>query len=167
MTAHLKYLWFIIRHKYYVFVAGEYVGMPEWRLLLHDLSKFRPSEWFPYCRYFYGSGETTQKTQEALDRAWLRHIHRNDHHWQYWILREDNGGTKLLDMSDKAIQEMVADWAGAGKAITGEWDLAEWYRKSKHLMLMSPSTRIKVEAAVKLSNTVLTPTPEEEKKGTD
>ncbi len=51
---YLKYLWYVIRHKWYVFkVCCEY-GMG-WRGAVHVLSKFRPSEFFPYTEHFYGA----------------------------------------------------------------------------------------------------------------
>ena len=142
---HLKYLWYIIRHKWFVLVAGLKVGAPIWRLLVHDLSKFRPSEWFPYTEYFYGKG----KNLDAFNRAWLAHQHRNPHHWQHWLLREDDGGTIALRMSEPAMLEMIADWAGAGRAITGGWGVRAWYDKNRDNQLLHPGTRINVDYLIK------------------
>ena len=105
MKMHLKYLWYVLRHKWFVFVECCRLGIP-WRGLTHDLSKFRPREWFPYARWFYGTwpprsrsllhaqlGMTTVRYREdvkcAFDMAWLHHQKRNDHHWQYWLLSPD------------------------------------------------------------------------------
>lgn len=56
MMPHLRYLWYVLRHKWYVFQAGRVLKVPVWQLLMHDLSKFTPAEWFPYVAYFYGPG---------------------------------------------------------------------------------------------------------------
>ena len=37
----------------------------------------------------------------SFDSAWLLHQKRNAHHWQYWVLLEDEGNTKALEMDDK------------------------------------------------------------------
>jgi hypothetical protein len=138
---HLKYARYIVLHKWFVFQAGLKVGVPLWRLLIHDYSKFYPSEWFPYARYFY----TEDKNELAFNRGWLLHQNRNDHHWQFWLLVYDRGETEALEMSDAAVREMVADWAGAGRAITGKWQPGTWYLKNKDKMNLHPKTRERVE----------------------
>lgn len=60
MRIHFKYLVYLIRHKYYVFMAGFSVGCSLWQIVVHDWSKFLPSEWIPYARYFY-RGSLVQK----------------------------------------------------------------------------------------------------------
>lgn len=121
--------------------AGIRVGAPVWRLLIHDWSKFLPVEWTPYVKNFY----TDQPDQAAFDRAWLHHQHYNPHHWQHWLLREDDGGTKILPMTADYAREMVADWMGAGRAITGRWGVASWYESNKENIVLADSTRWYVE----------------------
>jgi hypothetical protein len=127
MSEHLRYASYIVRHKWFVLVAGRKIGTPFWRLIVHDLSKLRPREWSPYVEFFYGKASDEAEAsaaQDAFDRAWLFHQHSNPHHWQFWILREDDGGEKVLPMPRKYVYEMVADWMGAGRAITGRWEVA-------------------------------------------
>jgi hypothetical protein len=93
---HWAYLKYVIRHKWFVFVAGCRLGIP-WLALLHDLSKFLPDEWRWYARHFYapdGSKQTWQGkdgfyvaagNDTKFDRAWLKHIKRNKHHPQHWV----------------------------------------------------------------------------------
>ncbi len=50
---YLQYFWYVVRHKWYVFLACRAEGL-YWRGLIHDWSKFRPSEFFPYTEHFYG-----------------------------------------------------------------------------------------------------------------
>lgn len=163
MCKHWRYLKYVATHKWYVFLECWKLGIP-WQGIIHDLSKFRPSEWFPYVEYFYGPkkpklmdthGEARQVALNtgyyheigivAFDTAWLKHQHRNPHHWQYWVLSQDDDGIKVLDMPDKYRKEMLADWRGAGKA-QGKPDTAAWYKANKHKMKLSPKTRFWIES---------------------
>lgn len=152
---HLKYLWYIIRHKWFVLVEAVKLGIP-WLGLVHDWSKFLPDEWFPYARYFYGPQPERDPVgysykpgdAPAFDLAWLRHIHRNKHHWQWWILREDDGGTKVLPMPDRYRREMLADWRGTGRAQGYGDNTLEWYIKNKHKMQLHSKTRNWIEAVL-------------------
>lgn len=163
---HLKYLKYIIRHKWFVLVASWKIGAPLWPAIVHDLSKLLPSEWLPYCRFFYGTYQTAQelrwkanqmgifpRTQEAVARdfdfAWMAHQRRNLHHWQSWVLKEDSGKVRPLPMPERYVLEMIADWMGAGRAITGKWDVVGWYNKNWHNMTLDFSTRSKVESIIK------------------
>ncbi len=145
MKKHFKYLWYIVKHRFYVARECWLDGLI-WQGFLHDWSKMLPWEWFPYANYFYGKKNINN--EDKLDTAWLKHQNRNKHHWQYWILNEDDGGTKILPMPDKYIKEMICDWAGAGIAQgkTGEHAVVEWYSKNKSNQRMHPETRKRVEA---------------------
>lgn len=99
-------------------------------------------------RSFYGPQPRTDAVKAAFDRAWLHHQHANPHHWQHWVLREDDGGTKVLAMPDKFVREMVADWMGAGRAITGRWEVAVWYAKNRDRILLHDDTRTLVDALI-------------------
>jgi hypothetical protein len=169
MTMHLQYLRYILRHKWYVFQECCKLGIV-WRGIWHDLSKFRPDEWLPYARYFYGTYRkqadltvyektyywdvrTQESVSDEFDGAWLRHIHRNPHHWQWHILREDDGGVKVLEMPWDDMLEMVADWRGAGKA-QGKGDNTEaWYGENKGKMKLHPRTRQVVEELIGVAPT--------------
>jgi len=84
----LKYLWQVLRHKWFVFLEACRLGIP-WLGLIHDWSKLRSSEFAPYAQHFYGS-QPEKKDDPAFDIAWLQHQKRNKHHWQYWVLMNDN-----------------------------------------------------------------------------
>ena len=146
MRAHGRYASYVVRHKWFVLVAGLRVRAPLWRLLIHDWSKLLPCEWGPYVRSFYGPQPRTDEVKAAFDAAWLHHQHANPHHWQHWVLREDNGDTKILRMPEKLVREMVADWMGAGRAITGRWDVVGWYAQNRSKILLHDDTRARVDA---------------------
>jgi hypothetical protein len=127
-----------------------------WRGLKHDLSKFMPSEWFPYARFFYepngakktkrdksGYYKPTDTGDQDFDFAWLLHQKRNRHHWQWWVLPEDSGGVKVLPMWWADALEMFCDWIGAARAqgVTDWWNPRRWYEINKHKMQLHPGTR--------------------------
>lgn len=140
MDKHWKYFKYVLRHKYYVAWAGLRLGVPLWQLIVHDLSKLRPREWFPYVDFFYG-GALTEQVEDAFNMAWNYHQKANPHHWQFWILREDDGVNLVyIEMPDKYVREMIADWVGAGMAL-GKRNLKGWYAENQYKQLMHPCTR--------------------------
>jgi hypothetical protein len=151
---YIRYLWYVIRHKWYVFLACWRVGLV-WHGLTHDLSKFLPSEFIPYARHFYGEGakewrdrtgyyKPTDTGDAPFDFAWLLHQKRNRHHWQWWILPEDEGGVKVLPMEDVSLTEMICDWKGAGLA-QGKPDIRAWWDANNHKMQLHRDTRRTIE----------------------
>jgi len=154
MTKHLRYAWYVLRHKWFVLIECCRRGM-WWRAFTHDLSKFSAAEWFPYAEHFYGQPRAEQRDATgyykpydtgdlAFDRAWLHHQHANDHHWQWWILPCDEEGTRVLEMSEGARLEMLCDWIGAGRA-QGTLDICAWYEKNRQKMQLHPQTRLWLE----------------------
>lgn len=118
------------------------------------MSKFRPSEWFPYVSYFHGDIKRGRdktgyycagNTGDAkFDFAWHLHQRRNPHHWQWWVLRLDTGEVQVFPMSDTYRKEMLADWRGAGRA-QGTPDTKAWYAHNKDKMTLHPETRQWIE----------------------
>lgn len=150
MTAHLQYLRYVLRHKWHVLRGCLRLGVPLWRALIHDWTKFTPAEWGPYVRRFaQGRGSQLDKASDPIEfhMAWRHHWTRNPHHWEYWLpepvaLRQEDA--QPLPMPDTYVREMIADWHGAGMA-QGQPDVAGWYRAHSHTMLLHPDTRRRVE----------------------
>lgn len=128
------------------------------------MSKFYPSEFIPYARFFYGnypsykSGAISRHphifkgdVKREFDKAWLYHIHRNKHHWQHWLLQEDNGNVKNIKIPVKYLKEMVCDWRGAGEAITGTDNTKVWYLENKKCMSFKRIDRRWVEEKLGLT----------------
>ncbi len=112
----------------------------------HDASKSKPDEYEAYDAYFYG-GNRSYAVVQAFQRAWLLHIHRNPHHWQHWVLINDDPGEGevLLEMPYNYIIEMICDWWAFSWA---EGDLSEifsWYDEHKDYIKLNPKTRETVE----------------------
>jgi hypothetical protein len=143
---HWEYAKYVARHKRFVYVAGRQLKAPWWRLVIHDRSKLSRAEWGPYVRMFYRPDIPRREKQAAFDKAWLHHQHHNPHHWQHWRLAQDDGELIVLEMPEKFAREMVADWCGAGRAITGRWDAQGWYASGAGgKMELHPATRKLVE----------------------
>lgn len=148
---HYRYLKYVTRHRWFVFLACVKLGIP-WRGLIHDISKYRWSEWAAYTNRFYGEDSKKNReankdrrpefvTDEAFYYAWLLHQKRNKHHWQFWVLPKDDGSLLCLPMPDSYRKEMVSDWVGAGRAISGRKDWRPWYEKQRHIIQLHPETR--------------------------
>ena len=158
---HTAYAKYVILHKWFVLIECLKHGLT-WRGLVHDLSKFRLSEWVPYARHFHapngerlsgkrdstGYYKPTDTGDEAFDFAWLLHQKRNRHHWQWWILPEDGSGLKILEIPTKYVREMVCDWIGASRAQGHGPGVKTWYEKNKDKMQLHPLTRRHVEFLV-------------------
>jgi hypothetical protein len=145
---HWSYLKYVVRHKWFVFLACRKCGVSWWRAVIHDWHKFTPGEWFPYAETFYlKDGRTQYKETDGFAYAWNAHQKRGKHHYQYWMLTWDRGDTKCLRMPEKYVREMVADWYGAGRAITGKWDALSWFNKKcqEQSLHLHPITQHEVE----------------------
>jgi hypothetical protein len=100
--------------------------------ITHDLSKFHPKEFFAYAKYFYISEENYK---DEFKIAKEHHYRKNPHHWQYWL--DKNG--EPLEMSQEAIEQMIADWEGMGLEFG---DTAqEYYLKNRERIKLDDTTR--------------------------
>ena len=97
------------------------------RGLLHDLSKFTPTEFIEGVKYYTDGKKSpisTRKKEVGYSNAWLHHKGRNKHHYEYWI--DYNSRAKAEDimipvpMPKKYIAEMVMDRIAASKVYMGK-----------------------------------------------
>lgn len=122
-------------------------GEEEWDILkIHDESKYTPEEYDAYDEYFYGKTKPP-KVEEAFKYAWLHHIHQNEHHWQHWVLINDepNEGIVALDMPYYRIVEMICDWWSFSWSNGDLSEIFDWYEQHKDNMKLSYNTRMSVE----------------------
>lgn len=101
-------------------------------------------EYDAYADYFYGD-EQTPEVKEAFNRAWLAHIHANPHHWQHWMLQNDEDGLILLDMPYVFCVECVCDWWSFSWKSDNLYEIFDWYEKNKTGILLSDKTRKIIE----------------------
>lgn len=157
---YLKYLCYIIKHKWYVAIECFKVGL-YWRGIVHDMDKFLPCVFIPYARHFFSDGrdirygrdqyghyDPTNTGDEAFDFAIMLHLKRNRHHWQWWVIPKDYDGIKILEMDDISRREMYCDWIGAGKAqgrisyFGNNLDvIRRWWLDNNKTMQLHPNTR--------------------------
>lgn len=127
------------------------------QVLDHDKSKNDKKEYDAYNNYFYS--ERTPEVEKQFDYAWLHHLHHNKHHWQYWILKEDDSYVeddkiivKALDMPDNFVLEMIADWWSFSwkqylttKNKQDLYEIFNWYDEHVDKIVLSNSTKDRVE----------------------
>lgn len=113
----------------------------------HDKSKYSEEEYNAYGEYFYGDKkDVPHEEDDAFKKAWLHHLHNNPHHWQYWLLKEDDS-TELeaLEMPIIYVQEMICDWFSFSISKNDASAIQSWYAENKHNQILHPNTRALVE----------------------
>ena len=123
-----------------------YLDYEDQLMYRHDASKSDKEEYDAYDAYFYGGNRSYQVVQD-FKMAWLYHIHNNPHHWQYWILINDDPGEGMviLDMPHLYIIEMICDWWAFSWAKGNLYEIFNWYDQHKEYMKLSDRTRTTVE----------------------
>lgn len=115
-------------------------------VLWHDHTKFAPEEYIPYDAYFYG-----EKDEKAFNAAWLHHIHYNSHHWQHWLLMNDDGKVGdlgkfvAIEMPKICALEMIADWWSFSWQSNRLGEMFAWYAAHKDCIVLNEATRAYVE----------------------
>lgn len=76
----------ITRHKLLVMKGCFQIGLYK-QGLLHDLSKYGPTEFMVGAKYYMGtqSPNNAERMDRGYSSAWLHHKGRNKHHLEYWI----------------------------------------------------------------------------------
>ena len=115
-------------------------------IFIHDDSKYSKEEYDAYDAYFYGR-KRTKEVKDNFNYAWLHHIHNNPHHWQYWVLINDDpdNGIVALDIPYKYVIEMICDWWSFSWRTGNLYEIFNWYDKHKDYMILSENTRELVE----------------------
>ena len=115
----------------------------------HDRSKYESCEYRPYDAYFYGppSIRRSYETVNNFNEAFLKHIHKNPHHWQYWVLVHDdvNEPTEALEMPVVYIFEMLCDWWSFSLKKEKPLEIFEWWDKHKNHILFAKKTKKTVD----------------------
>ena len=116
----------------------------------HDNSKTKLDEYVAYDKYFYGGNRSYQVVLE-FNHAWLKHIHRNPHHWQHWVLINDDPDERMnvLEMPYNYIIEMICDWMSFSISEGNMREIFNWYDAHKDYMKLGDKTRKNVENILK------------------
>lgn len=148
----------ITYHKFLVMKGCFRVGLYK-QGLLHDLSKYSPSEFLVGAKYYQGDRSPNNAEREAIgySSAWLHHKGRNKHHYEYWIdysTKEIPGGMAPAPMPVKYVVEMFMDRIAASKVYNKEryTDASPWeyYAKGKDTAPLHPKTKALLEKLLRM-----------------
>ncbi len=112
----------ITKHRHKVIYHCFRVGIP-WRGLMHDLSKYSPTEFWEGAKYYQGTRSPNEAAREAHghSKAWLHHQGRNRHHFEYWYeYKQGTHGRVPVKMPFVFVLEMFCDRVAASKTYQGK-----------------------------------------------
>ncbi len=142
----IKHFITITKHRHQVFLHAIKAGIPL-RGLLHDLSKYSPSEFSAGIKFFKGtrSPNDGERATYGYSKAWMHHKGRNRHHFEYWTDYEP--GTKHLKpvkMPLVFLKEMFCDRVAASKIYNKDKytdaDSYEYFMRGKDHRYIHPET---------------------------
>ena len=145
-----KHFCTITRHKLLVMKGCFQIGLYK-QGLLHDLSKYGPTEFLVGCKYYKGymSPNNAEREDKGYSGAWLHHKGRNRHHLEYWIdydvasskdKGKEHSGMTGMKMPVRYVCEMFIDRVSASKnyqkdKYTDESPLVYYQRGIDHYMI--------------------------------
>lgn len=142
-----KHFCTITHHRWLVRKGCFQVGL-YWQGLIHDLSKYAPTEFLAGARYYQGtrSPNTAQREAEGYSQAWMHHKGRNRHHYEYWT--DIDPVTKeyvSVPMPRRYLAEMVMDRLAACKVYEGnaytDGSALTYFLNSRERLRMNEQTR--------------------------
>ncbi len=146
----------ITAHKILVMKGCFQIGLYK-QGLLHDLSKYGPTEFLVGCKYYKGymSPNNAERYEKGYSSAWLHHKGINKHHLEYWIdygVGEEGGeGVAMcgMKMPLRYVAEMFIDRVSASKNYQKEKytdrGALDYYNNSKDHYMLHPDTRAMLE----------------------
>lgn len=134
----IKHFNTVNKHRWIVFKLCCKAGIT-WRGLVHDLSKYSPTEFWGSVKYYQGGKRSPipiQKEQEGFSKVWLHHRAKNKHHSAYWY--DSKAPVKAPIIPYKYAVEMICDKLSAsivytGKEWTKETELNYWREKERDI----------------------------------
>ena len=116
-----------------------------WQGIMHDMSKFSPTEFWESVKYYQGTRSPINacKEDKGYSMAWFHHRGRNKHHWEFWM-DDFEKGCIPKKMPFKYALEMICDYLGAGKAYAGDNFTMDgeyaWWLSKKDIVKMHKDT---------------------------
>ena len=127
--------------------------------LLHDLSKYTPTEFLVGARYYQGTRSPNNAEREAtgISTAWIHHKGRNKHHFEYWV-DYGIGAERVIEgmpMPKKYIAEMIMDRISASynyhpDTYTDRSPLAYYNNSKEELWFIHEDTKDQLEYLLKM-----------------
>ena len=127
--------------------------------LLHDLSKYSPTEFLVGAKYYQGTRSPNNAEREAtgVSTSWLHHKGRNKHHFEYWVDYGIGAEHVLagMPMPRKYIAEMIMDRISASRNYLGDaythHEPLDYFLKSKEkLWFIHPQTKKELEGLLRI-----------------
>lgn len=145
----------VTKHRHMVIRHSKKAGILR-QGLLHDLSKYTPTEFWVGAKYYTGtkSPNEAERQSNGYSSAWLHHKGRNKHHFEYWFDYDFN--THMLSpvkMPIKYIAEMFCDRVAASKIYQGknytDSHPLEYFMRAKDIRPIHPETSDILEALLR------------------
>ena len=123
-----------------------------WQGLVHDLSKYTPTEFIPGMKFYQGTRSPNEEERRiyGYSKPWLHHKGRNKHHFEYWT--DYNPQTKKVEpvkMPWNYVVEMFCDRLAASKIYQGKDYNDEhpimYFQRSKSRRFIHPETSDEIE----------------------
>ncbi len=137
----------ITKHRFLVMQGCFRVGLI-WQGLVHDLSKYAPTEFWAGARYYQGVRSPNAAEREAIgySKAWMHHKGRNKHHYEYWSdMSPLTRRYEPVEMPRRYLVEMVMDRRAACMTYQGKdyhpSSALEYFEASRERTLMHPQTQ--------------------------
>lgn len=119
------------------FISDDFVwGSIDVAINMHDESKLSMQEFTQYRNYFF-TADGEEKDKLSFDFAWDHHLGQNEHHWQNWTQRQENG----MMYADIFLVQMVCDWMAMG---IEKGDTAKSYYENNKDSIHLPDWAIKL-----------------------
>ena len=154
MRMYWKYFKYVMKHKKNVFIECWKTGLYI-HAFTHDLSKLRPSEFFPYARFFMSKDRANNYKTKTSDEdnidfqsGWLLHQKRNKHHWNYWVSVTRKNEIVPLQMPHKYIRQMICDWAGKSRKFGDTPE--QYYKNNESNFILHPLTILGIDVEFKM-----------------
>ena len=158
-----KHFCTITHHKNLVLAGCFKIGLYK-QGLLHDLSKYSPTEFLVGCKYYQGtmSPNNAERKEKGYSLAWLHHKGRNKHHLEYWIDYDiskepgkEHSGMAGMKMPVCYVAEMFVDRISASRNYLGEeytyHEPLQYFLKSKEkLWFIHPQTKKELEGLLRI-----------------
>lgn len=137
----------ITKHKMLVMVHCFKVGLYK-QGLLHDLSKYTPTEFMTGARFYTGvrSPNAVERRVRGVSEAWCHHKGRNRHHFEYWMDLAGPGDPRWVGkpMPTRYIVEMFCDRVAACKVYLGseytDSSALEYFQQGKDANFVHPDS---------------------------
>ena len=141
----------ITHHRWLVRQGCFKVGL-YWQGLVHDLSKYSPTEFRSGAKYYQGtrSPNAAEREDKGYSEAWIHHKGRNRHHYEYWTdMSRQTLRYEPVPMPRKYFAEMIMDRIAACKTYQGsaytDGSALAYFMKSRERELMHPETKRQLE----------------------